>query len=737
MEDLERIEFQIKNNKLDELDYDFVVFQLCVLNNKPYNEMKSALDELIKDKKIILKNSPIDPVQLSEEANADLKVSAIDTKNAIEEAHLILNRKDKKANSKKNLYRVEGILQGTSGGYGFLLPDDKTIQDIFVSEKELKGAMNNDRVVVEVKRNGSRRLEGKVIQILQRNTNVIVGKIQLGKKNAYVMPDDVKFGANILVPINKVLGANNGDKVVCKIERYFANKKSPEGVVVEVLGAPDVIETEVLALIRSYELYENFPKNVREEAEKVPTEIKLKDYPNRYNFTNEICFTIDGEDSRDLDDAVSLSINKDGNRVLGVHIADVGEYVKYNNVFDKEAFKRATSVYFPGLVLPMLPRELSNGICSLNENENRLALSVFIEYDENAKVLGFNLYESIIKSAKRFTYTEVQKILENDKETIDKNKKFAKMLQDMNILAKQLFKLRDVNGGIEFKIPEVEITTNDLGKVIDIQKKMQDESHKLIEAFMVAANEVIAEHFCKNRIPFVYRIHETPDGEKMDKFIKYANTLGVVTHVNPNKVTPKDIQTILKDIEGKDCEYAVNKICLRSMQKAKYSPICLGHFGLASTFYCHFTSPIRRYPDLTIHRIIKDYLHGELSGNKLIEIKHFVSASANQSSAREVIADKVERDVDDLYKAFYMKDKILEEYDAVVSGVTSFGCFVALDNTVEGMIDIYDLPGGGYVFEEEHQQLKGATDKFYLGKKVRVKVISVDTQTRRINFTLA
>ena len=410
MEDLERIEFQIKNNKLDELDYDFVVFQLCVLNNKPYNEMKSALDELIKDKKIILKNSPIDPVQLSEEANADLKVSAIDTKNAIEEAHLILNRKDKKANSKKNLYRVEGILQGTSGGYGFLLPDDKTIQDIFISEKELKGAMNNDRVVVEVKRNGSRRLEGKVIQILQRNTNVIVGKIQLGKKNAYVMPDDVKFGANILVPINKVLGANNGDKVVCKIERYFANKKSPEGVVVEVLGAPDVIETEVLALIRSYELYENFPKNVREEAEKVPTEIKLKDYPNRYNFTNEICFTIDGEDSRDLDDAVSLSINKDGNRVLGVHIADVGEYVKYNNVFDKEAFKRATSVYFPGLVLPMLPRELSNGICSLNENENRLALSVFIEYDENAKVLGFNLYESIIKSAKRFTYTEVQKI---------------------------------------------------------------------------------------------------------------------------------------------------------------------------------------------------------------------------------------------------------------------------------------------------------------------------------------
>ena len=734
MELIEKIVYQIKNNNLDNFDYDFVLFQLCVLNNKPFNEMKEVLDELLSSGKITLKNEKIDPVKMSEDASRDESGSF---QEAVEEAHLILSRKDKKANSKKNLYRVEGILQGTIGGYGFVIPDDRTIEDIFIPEKELKGALNNDRVVCEVRKTNGRRKEGKIVQIVERSTNVIVGKIVFNKKNAYVEPDDVKFGADIFVPLNKTLHANNGDKVVCKIERFYANKKNPEGIVVEVLGAPDEIETEVLALVRSYNLYENFPKNVQEEASKVPTEIKLKDYPNRYDFTKEICFTIDGEDSRDLDDAISLTVNKDGNRVLGVHIADVGEYVKRNSVIDKEAFKRATSVYFPSLVLPMLPRELSNGICSLNEGVNRLALSVFIEYDKDAKVLGFNLYESVIKSAKRFTYTEVQKILEGDEETIANNKKFAKTLIDMDVLAKQLFKHRDANGGIEFKIPEVEIITDSLGKVIEINKKMQNDSNKLIEAFMVAANEVIAEHFCKNKIPFVYRIHETPDGEKMDSFLKYARTLGVVSNVNPNKVQPKDLQVILRDIEGKPCEYAVNKICLRSMQKAKYSPLCLGHFGIASTFYCHFTSPIRRYPDLTIHRIIKDHLHNELRDSNLIETKKFVASSSLQSSNREVVADKVERDVDDLYKAFYMKDRILEEFDAVVSGVTSFGCFVALDNTVEGMIDINDLPGSGYVFEEEHHQLTNGSNKYYLGKQVRVKLISVELNTRKINFVLA
>ena len=734
MELIEKVVYQIKNNNLDKFGYDFVVFQLCVLNNKPFNEMKEILDELISSGKVKLQDQEVDPVKLSEDASKEENNSFQD---AVEEAHLILSRKDRKANSKKNLYRVEGILQGTIGGYGFVIPDDRTIEDIFIPEKELKGALNNDRVVCEVRKTNGRRKEGKIIQIVERNTNTIVGKIIFNKKNAYVEPDDVKFGADIFVPLNKTLNANNGDKVVCKIERFFANKKNPEGVIVEVLGAPDEIQTEVLAIVRSYDLYENFPKNVQEEAKKVPTAIKLKDYPNRFDFTKEVCFTIDGEDSRDLDDAISLSTNKDGNRVLGVHIADVGEYVKRNNVFDKEAYKRATSVYFPSLVLPMLPRELSNGICSLNEGENRLALSVFIEYDKDAKVLGFNLYESVIKSAKRFTYTEVQKILEGDKETIANNKKFAKTLVEMDVLAKQLFKLRDANGGIEFKIPEVEIITDSLGKVVELNKKMQNDSNKLIEAFMVAANEVIAEHFCKNKIPFVYRIHETPDGEKMDSFLKYARTLGVVSNVNPNKVQPKDLQVILKDIEGKPCEYAVNKICLRSMQKAKYSPLCLGHFGIASTFYCHFTSPIRRYPDLTIHRIIKDHLHGELRDNNLIETKKFVASSSLQSSNREVLADKVERDVDDLYKAFYMKDRILEEFDAVVSGVTSFGCFVALDNTVEGMIDINDLPGSGYVFEEEHHQLNNGSNKYYLGKQVRVKLISVELNTRKINFVLA
>ncbi len=537
------------------------------------------------------------------------------------------------------------------------------------------------------------------------------------------------------MPISKILNAQNGDKVVVKIDNY-SNKKNPVGQVVEVLGAPNKIETEVKAIIRSYDLYEEFPKKVVDYANTMPDEVDKKKYANRRDLTKLNCFTIDGEDSRDLDDAISISKNADGTYKLGVHIADVGEYVTYGSVLDKEAFKRGTSVYFPSLVLPMLPRNLSNGICSLNENENRLALSVFMDIDAQGTVKNYDICESIIQSKKRFTYTIVTKILEGDEQAIKENKPFVNDLLTMNELNKILIKMREKRGAIDFDIPEVKITLNDLGDVLNVEKAPRDDSHRLIESFMVAANETIATHYNKIKAPFVYRIHETPDGEKMANFVNLATKMGVKTTVNPENVAPLDLQKILKQVSEMDCKYMLNKICLRSMKKAKYSPDCIGHFGLASVKYCHFTSPIRRYPDLTIHRIIKADLRGELTGKFLTEQRQFVLASSMHSSDREQAAEKVERDVDELYRVFYMTHHVGEEFEGKISGVTNFGVFVELENTVEGMVRIADLPRDSYEYDENEFVLKGAKEKFVIGNPVKVKCVRADILAREVDFVL-
>ena len=731
MEFYDKVLEQIKRNKLINLEYDFLIAQLCVLNNKPYVEMKEVVDNLIDLGELDLENKAIN------QGKTDIGIVPpnSDFDSNIEEAYKILSRKD--ARSKKSSKRVKGRIDGTSSGYAFLIPEDEEMEDIFIAQKDLNGALNKDYVVVETKKTGGRKLEGKVVQILERANERIVGKIKLNKRNAMVYPDDVKFGKDILVPINKVLGANQGDKVVVKIEKYNGGKKNPEGVVVEVLGAPDKIETEVLSIIRSYDLYEEFSKKVQTIAGEMPTEVDLAKYKNRKDLTKELFFTIDGEDSRDLDDAIAIKTNSRGNRVLSVSIADVGEYVTFNSAIDKEAFQRGTSVYFPSLVLPMLPRELSNGICSLNENVDRLSLTVEIEYDEEGNVLGYDFFESIIRSKKRFTYTVVQKILESDKEEIESNKSFVDSLLQMNKLAKQLLAKRVNNGSLELNIPEVYIELNDLGGVDGISKRIQDDSHKLIEAFMVAANECMAKFFFDKKLPFVYRVHEKPNPEKIEGFLRFVSKLGLSPKINSENVNPKALQKILNEVKGKDAEFAVNKLCLRSMQKAKYNPACLGHFGLASTYYCHFTSPIRRYPDLTIHRIIKDYLHGDLQGKLLSETKKFVLVSALNSTEREIQADKVERDVDDLYKAYFMEPRIGEEFDAVVCSVTKYGVYVQLENTVEGLVSIGSLPKDNYEFIEEEMVLKGSRNLYAIGKRLRVKLAYVDLKARNIDFVLA
>lgn len=725
--DKNKILNQIEANKLENFDYDFIIAQLCVLNNKPFDEMKSALDELILsgEFKIKSKNEPPFPYnKTSQEENMLL------------DAEEMLNRKDKKQKARNKKFKLQGKIQGTKSDFAFLIPFDKSYDDVFIAGKDLKGAINNDTVVCEVgrERNGN-RLEGKVIQILERGNEHVVGKIFLSKNSAMVMPDDVKFGKDIVVPISKILNAQNGDKVVVKIDNY-SNKKNPVGQVVEVLGAPNKIETEVKAIIRSYDLYEEFPKKVVDYANTMPDEVDKKKYVNRRDLTKLNCFTIDGEDSRDLDDAISISKNADGTYKLGVHIADVGEYVTYGSVLDKEAFKRGTSVYFPSLVLPMLPRNLSNGICSLNENENRLALSVFMDINDAGVVKNYDICESIIQSKKRFTYTIVTKILEGDEQAIKENKPFVNDLLTMNELNKILIKMREKRGAIDFDIPEVKITLNDLGDVLNVEKAPRDDSHRLIESFMVAANETIATHYNKIKAPFVYRIHETPDGEKMANFVRLATKMGVKTTVNPENVAPLDLQKILKQVSEMDCKYMLNKICLRSMKKAKYSPDCIGHFGLASVKYCHFTSPIRRYPDLTIHRIIKADLRGELTGKFLTEQRQFVLASSMHSSDREQAAEKVERDVDDLYRVFYMTHHVGEEFEGKISGVTNFGVFVELENTVEGMVRIADLPRDSYEYDENEFVLKGAKEKFVIGNPVKVKCVRADILAREVDFVL-
>ncbi len=719
---------QIKTNKLENLDYEFIIAQLCVLNNKPFEEMKKALDDLISSGFFALNGEEaVNYNQPNDEMLEDAK-------------RLLLKNKDPKKQKGNKPFKLEGKIQGTKSDFAFLIPFDKTYPDVFISAGNLKGAINNDTVSVEVmgnRDNKNKRLEGRVLAILERGNTLVVGKIFIGKSNAMVMPDDVKFGKDILVPLSKLNGASDGDKVVVKVNKFYNDKKNPEGEISEVLGRPNEIETEVKAIIRSYNLYETFPNKVLEVAKTLPDEVDMQKYlGKRKDLTNINTFTIDGEDTRDIDDAISISKNSNGTYKLGVHIADVGEYVTLNSVIDKEAFKRGTSVYFPNLVLPMLPRELSNGICSLNEMVNRLALSVFMDINLKGEVTNYEICESIIKSKKRFTYTVVQKIIEGDKRECELNAPFVndiKLMQELNLV---LIKMREKRGAIDFEIPESKITLNELGDVLTIEKAPRDDSHRLIESFMVAANETIATHFKNMKAPFVYRVHEQPDSEKMANFLRLATGYGVKTTAYPDNISPLDLQRILKQVEELDCKVMLNSLCLRSLKKAKYSPECLGHFGLASTMYCHFTSPIRRYPDLTIHRIIKLFLRGQLEGKLLTEQRQFVAASSLNSSDREQAADKVERDVDDLYRVFYMTHHIGEEFEGIVSGVTNFGVFVQLENTVEGMIKITDLPRDGYVFDDLDNVLKGAKNTFTIGKKVKVKCVNANVLAREIDFVL-
>ncbi len=611
-----------------------------------------------------------------------------------------------------------------------MIPDGKAERenDYFVPKKRLGGALDGDRVIA-VPLKGTRD-EATVVKIIERGRKLIVGRLETNGRAGYVIPDDRAFDADVFIPLDLINGANDGDKVVAEILSY-PKDRAPGGKIVEVLGEDGDFHTEEEAIIRSYNLRTEFPVYVEETAQKVAEQdVVLK---GRRDLRELLTITIDGVDTRDIDDAVSLE-KIDGGYRLGVHIADVSRYVKPNGCIDKEAYARGTSVYFPDRVLPMLPKALSNGACSLNEGENRYAMTCFMTFDQSGRKTGAELCESVIRSDRKMTYGEVTSILEKGVASDGEYPAIAPMLRDMQELCLLLEENRTSAGEVALDVKEAHIYVDERGEIV-IPEYERQISHRIIEQFMVSANESVAELAERKKAPFLYRIHEKPAPEKASILYGFLRDLGVNAKGDINDARPADYQKILNEVADKPYSSVVNKVMLRSMQKARYSDENNGHFGLASECYCHFTSPIRRYPDLFIHRVLKDILHGELSETRT---KYAASAkvAAIDTSERERQADAVERDVDDLYKLAYMSERLGEEYDAVISGVIESGIFAELANTVEGMIRFENLPADRYEYIPEKFLLKGTRHTFRIGDKIKIKVAGCDLGTRRVQFTL-
>lgn len=626
-------------------------------------------------------------------------------------------------------------------GFGFVESDEEFTQDLFIPKDNINGALHNDRVMAEIitPATEDKRAEGKVIKIIKREVTRVVGLFQENKSFGFVVPDDKKFNQDIFIPKRFFSGAKNDDKVVCEITVWPQENRKPEGKIIEILGKKGERGVEIDSIIRAHGLPEEFPKKVIEEANYVSSQDLNDEIGRRLDIRHLNIFTIDGEDAKDLDDAISIEQLQNGNYKLGVHIADVTHYVKEKNKLDKEALKRATSVYLVDKVIPMLPKQLSNGVCSLNPFEDKLTLSCFMEIDSEGKVINSDIAETVINSKARMTYTEVSDILEKNDEKLKKT--FAAQVDDFSKaekLARILMNRRQKRGSIDFDFPEAKIILNGKGEVVDIKHYERRISNKMIEEFMLVANETVAEHFYWLQLPFVYRIHETPSAEKMEDLKKFISTFGYTIKGDMENIHPKEIQGIIEKIKGTKEEESISTIALRSMKQAKYSPQCIGHFGLAAKYYCHFTSPIRRYPDLQIHRIIKEQLNNKINNKRQEQLAHIVEYASTQSSERERVAELAERDVHDFYKACYMADKVGQEFEGVVSSVTSFGMFIELDNTVEGLIRLANMRDDYYIFDQEKYTIIGErTHKtFRIGDTVKIQVENVNIDFREIDFRL-
>ena len=630
----------------------------------------------------------------------------------------------------ENFY--EGILSGNSKGFGFLAVEG--MDDFFIPPTRMKGALDGDKVVVRPIPDKDRNNLAEVVKILEYANQQIIGDLSYGMMGNYVIPDNPKLHKVALIKPADLHNANVGDKVIVKITAQPSNDDNLLGEVIEVLGQGSDRSVMEKAILKTNKLPQEFPESVLNFTATIPQEVSAKDKKGRVDLTKEIIFTIDGDDSKDLDDAISIKKLDNGNFYLGVHIADVGNYVRKDNPIDIEAYKRGTSAYFPGYVIPMLPTALSNGICSLNEGVERLALSCEMEVTPQGKVVDHKIFESVIKSVARLTYTKVFNTLQGT-EKDEKYLKLADKFKLMESLCLILEKKKIENGYLELAIPEAHFILNEKGEILEIEKYEVTIAHRIIESFMVLCNEVVAEHFHKLKIPFVYRVHETPPQEKVQNLVGFVESLGISVRFG-DPITPKDYQNILNAGQGKPYEEVLNKVLLISLAKARYYEKCLGHFGLASVYYTHFTSPIRRYSDLTIHRIIKDYLHGNTpkTAEKIDELKQFVSQASEQSSITEKRAEVSERQVNALKMAEYMQKHIGEVFEGKVNGVSNFGIFVELDSTIEGLIRIENLPDDEYEYLEKSMTLKGHKHSYSFGSKITIRVAGVDLNKRQVDF---
>jgi ribonuclease R len=660
-----------------------------------------------------------------------------------QEGYIIVTKKHRYGLAEKMGY-ILGTIQGHKKGFAFLLPEDKNLKDYFISPDDLGGAVHGDRVLAQQTNPSSPKSskEVTVMRVLKRAQNMVVGTLQMATKGfGFVIPDEKKLSQDIFVSRDDFHGAKDGDKVVVTITKWPDQRRSPEGVVAEVLGKAGQPGVDIISIVRKFKLPEEFPPEILQEAERISDTVPEEAYAERKDLRQMQMVTIDGADAKDLDDAVSLQVLDNGNYLLGVHIADVGYYVKVGSELDQEAFNRATSVYLVDRVIPMLPKKLSNGICSLNPKVDRLAMTCMMEVNGKGDVVKHDIFPSVINIEERMTYDDVRKILvEDDQPLIERYKKQEPMFREMEKLCHILKARRADRGAIDFEFPESKVILDEDGKPVEIVKRIRSISEMVIEEFMLLANETVAEHMFWLDAPFVYRVHEEPDVEDLYDLNEFLNTFGYKVKTNEAKIKPHAYQSIISKIKGRPEEKTISKVMLRSMKHARYAEQSLGHFGLSAEYYCHFTSPIRRYPDLAIHRIIREYLTNnwaisEKRKNKLMKI---VPEYAAQSSIREKVAEEAERESVDLKMVEYMERHLGEIFEGTISSVTNFGFFVELDNLVEGLVRVASLQDDYYTFIDKHLTLLGQhTKKTYkIGDRVTILVAKVNTAQREIDFEI-
>ncbi|MFI3176243.1 MAG: ribonuclease R [Eubacteriales bacterium] len=649
-------------------------------------------------------------------------------------------KKQNKHNSHKKEVKLEytGIFSAQAKGYGFVTVEGME-EDFFIPKHCVNGAYHQDKVIiVELPEQRGSRKEAEIKAVVERSFTKLVGTYQQSKHYGFVVPDNQKIRDDIFIPLPRSKGAVNGHKVVVELTSYGVGSKSPEGKIVEILGHQNDPGVDIMSIVSDYDLPVQFSEKVLHQAERVAKPVSDADAANRVDLRELCMVTIDGEDAKDLDDAVHVKVTESGYE-LGVHIADVANYIQENSAIDREATLRGTSVYLVDRVIPMIPHALSNGICSLNQGENRLALSCVMQIDSQGTVTSYELMESLICVDQRMTYANVSKILQGEEDLCQEYNQYVEMFHHMKEVAEQLRKRRMERGTIDFDFPESKIILDDQGVPLSIKPYDRNIASKIIEDFMLVANETVAQHFFWLELPFVYRNHEKPDGEKIEKLVTFLKNFGYGIKTWKDELHPKELQKLLSSIEGTPEESLLSRLILRSMKQAQYTTECSGHFGLACEYYCHFTSPIRRYPDLQIHRIIKEHLRDKLKKERINHYKMRLPEVAKHSSAMERRAAEAERETCKLKKAEYMEARIGHVYEGVISGITSWGIYVELPSTVEGMVHVSSLSGGYYEYNDKTHELscKEKHQSYQLGQKITIQVKGVDKQMRTIDFMVA